>query len=130
MGLQKYILMREHHKSVFSSQIIILEPFPSYFLFFPSFINIFTFSNPKIYFPPTIKGFQSSKGIWKHLIDTSLFCIHLLHLIDHLRFLNLKIPKIFVDFNLITFFSVDSTSTRHCSSLKIEFKELSIIFDT
>ena len=94
------------------------------------FINTFVFSNPKITFIPSIKGFESLKGVWKHLLSSSHFRAHLLLFIDLLYFLHLKMPKIFLNFNIITFFLVHSTSTFHCYNLKIEFEELSIICDT
>ena len=94
-------------------------------------MNILTFLNRKIPFPPSIKGFQSSNGVWKHLINFSHFRKHLLPSIDHFHFLNLKIPKKSSDFNILTLLYVDSASTHQCSNLKSDFEELSInFFDT
>ena len=83
-------------------------------------------------FPPLIKGFQSLQGVWKSLFGLFHLRAHFLPFTVHLHFLNIKkIPKIFLDFNLLTFLSMDLTSTCHCSNLKIRFEELSInLFDT
>ena len=90
------------------------------------FINIFVLSNPKITFSPSIKGFEYLKGVWQvHFISQ----IHLLF-IDHHYFLNLKLPKLFLDFNLWILISMDSTSLATFLNFKTEFEELSIIFDT
>ena len=75
-----------------------------------------------------MKGFQSLQGVWKHLFDSFNLHAHFLPFIVHLYILNLKSPKIFIDFNLITFLSVDLTSTHHGSKFKYEFDELSINF--
>ena len=48
----------------------------------------------KMTFPPSIKGFQSLKGVWKHFIGSFHLCAHFLPFTVHFRFLNLKIPKI------------------------------------
>ena len=77
-------------------------------------ISVYIFSkiNSKITFRPSIKGFLSSKGVWKHLICSSHSRVYFLPFIDHLYFINLKIPKIFLDFDLLTILLVDSTLTQ------------------
>ena len=102
--------------------------FYSYFPFSLYFYQYFLISNPKITFPPSMKGFQSLKGVWKNLIGKCHFYAHLLLSIDHFRFLNLKMPQKFLDFNLLTFLPIDSTSTCHFSNLQIRFEELNIIY--
>ena len=114
---------------VFITNPYIIPIFYHLFYFSHLFINIFTFPNPKIPFPPLIKGFQSSQGVWKHWFISSHFLTHFILFIVHLCFLNLKgIPKKSLDFNLITFLLVGSTLTLHYSNLKIRFEELSIFY--
>ena len=48
-----------------------------------------------------------------HLINLLHFCIRLFLFINHLCFLNLKIPNTFLDFNLLIVLPMDSTLTRH-----------------
>ena len=64
-----------------------------------------------------IKGFQSSKRVYKHLVIYFISYVHLL-CIDNLCFINLKILQIFIDFNFLTFLLVDLT----------DFENLSIFF--
>ena len=129
-GSRRYVLIREHHWIVFSSQIFRLELSYIHFFYFPHlFINIFSFKNSKITFPPFIKGFLSLQGFWKHLVGSFHLRAHFLPFTVHLCFLNLKIPKkLASNFNLLTFLPVESTLTFHCSNLKIRFEELSINF--
>ena len=96
------------------------------FLFYHIFIHISIFKNPKTHFFPSIKGFQSLKGVWKRLINSFYSRIHL-PFINHFCFLYLKTPKIFLDFKLLTFLFMDSISTHHYSNLKFRFEELSIM---
>ena len=127
--LSKVCLDQRAWQAVFSSWIFRLWSFSIHIFYFHYlFINIFTFSNPEITFSISIKGFQSSQGVWKHLFSSFHLCAHFLPFIVHLYFLNLKRQKIFLDFNLIAFLLVDSTSTCHCSNRKIRFEELSLIF--
>ena len=112
-----------HHES------LDYDHFLSIFSIFPISLSIFPYLQTlKTTFPLSIKGFQSLKGAWKHLIGSFHFRIHVLPFIDHFRFLNLKIQKKSTDFNLSTFLHVDSTSIHHRSNLKIRFEEFSIFF--
>ena len=105
--------------------ILFLSIFSILIIFLSTFSD---FQTLKITFPPLIKGFQTSKEVWKHLIGSFHSRVHLIPFIDHFHFLNLKKPKISLDFNLLTFLFVDLTLTRHCSRFKSEFEELSINF--
>ena len=132
-GSRRYVLIREHHWIVFSSQICRVGSFSIHFFYFPHlFINIFSFKTLKITFPPSIKGFQSLQGVWKHFF--SLISSARTFSSFHQSFLLSKSKnsrKISCDFNLLTFLSMDLTLTRHYSNLKIIFEELSIdLFDT
>ena len=72
--LVKLHLIKEHHLSMFSSGIFILESFSMLlFNFLNLFIHIFVFSNCNSHFSPSIKSFQSSKRVWKHLISSLHF---------------------------------------------------------
>ena len=112
-GSQRYVLIMEHHLIVFSSQIFRLGSLSIHFFYFPHlFIQFPYLQTLKITFPPSIKGFQSLKRVWKHLFGSFHLQAHFLPFIDHFRFLNIKkTPKMFLNFNILTFFSVDSTST-------------------
>ena len=106
--------------------------FYPYFLFSHLFIHIFIFTNPKNHFSTIDQGFS--------IFEKSLEAFDRFILFPHTyssfhqsfslsKSKNIKI--ISFDFNLLTFFLVDSTSTRHCSNLKIRFEELSInLFET
>ena len=57
-GSRRYILIREHHWIVFSSQIFRLGSFSINFFYFPHlFINILSFKNPKNHFSTIDQGF-------------------------------------------------------------------------
>ena len=94
---RRFVLIREHHWIVFSSQIFRLELSSSHFFqFCHLFINILSFKILKITFSPSIKGFQYLKRVWKHLFGSFHLHAHFLPSIVHFRFLNLKIPKIII----------------------------------
>ena len=95
----RYVLIREHHWIVFSSRIFRLGSFFIHIFYSLIFSSTFPYLNTlKTTFLPSIKGFQSSKEVWKRLIGSFYSHIHLLPLIDHFRFLNLKTPIIFLKF--------------------------------
>ena len=88
-------LSKKHHSIVFSSQIFRLGSFSIYFFHF--FICSFIFpylQTLKTTFPPSIKGFQSSQGVWKHLFGSFHLSAHFLPFTIYFCFLNLKIPKL------------------------------------
>ena len=96
----KYILIREHHWIVFSSQIFRLGSFSIHFFYFPHlFINIFSFKNPKNHFSTIDQGFS----IFARLFGSFNLCAHFRPFIVQLCFLNIKNNKIiswFQSFNL------------------------------
>ena len=122
-GSRRYVLIREHHWIIFSSRIFSLGSFSINFFYFLIYLSAFShLQTLKIIFPPSIKGFQYLKRVWKHLFGSFHLYAHFLPSINHFRFLNLKIPKkLASDFNLLMFLPMDSTSTCHCSNLKISF---------
>ena len=128
-GSRRYVLIREHHWIVCSSQIFRLGSFSIHFFYFLHlFIHISTFINPKNDISTVDQRFsilaRSLEALVRFISSPCSFSsFH-----HHFRFLNIKIPKIASDFNLLTFLPVDSTSTCHCSNLKISFEELSINF--
>ena len=57
------------------------------YIFF-TYLSIYSYLKTlKITFPPSIKGFQSLKGVWKPLISSFNLHSHFLPFIDHFRFL-------------------------------------------
>ena len=132
-GSRRYVLIREHHWIVFSSQIFRLGSFSIYFFHFTHmFIHISTFTNPKNNISTIDQGFsifaRSLEALLRFILSPCSFSsFH--HPFSLSKSKNTK--KIVSDFNLLTFLLVDSTSTCHCSNLKISFEELSInLFDT
>ena len=132
-GSRRYVLIREHHWIVFLSQIFILGSSSIHFFYFSHlFINIFSFTNPKNHFSTIDQGFPISKksleALLRFISSPRIFSsFHQSFSVSKSK--NTKI--IASDFNLLTFLFVDSTSTCHCSNLKIRFEELSInLFDT
>ena len=100
-----------------------------YFFYFPHlFINIFSIINPKNHFSTIDQGFpiceKSLEALfWFISSPRTFFSFHRSFSVAKSK--NTK--KIASDFNLLTFFPMDSTSTCHCYNLKIRFEELSII---
>ena len=130
---RRYVLIREHHWIVFSSQIFRLGSSSIHFFKFSHlFIRIFSFTNPKNYSFTIDQGFPISKKSLEALVQF----ISSPHMFSsfHQSFSVSKsknTKKISSNFNLLTFLSVDSTLTCHCSNLKIRFEELSInLLDT
>ena len=132
-GSRRYVLIREYHLIMFSSQIFRLGSFLSISsIFLQMFINIFSFINPKNHFSTIDQGFSIFARSLEALVRfiSSPCSFSLFHCSSPLSKYK-KTPKIFLDFNLLTFLPMDSTSTHYCSNLKIRFKELSInLFDT
>ena len=122
-GSQRYVLIREHHWIVFSSQIFRLELFSIYFFYFPQlFINIFSFIKPKNHFSTIDQGFPIYEKSFEALvrfISSSRTFSSFHQSLSVSKSKNTK--KLSFDFNLLTFLSVDSTSTCHCSNLNIRF---------
>ena len=129
-GSQRYVLIREHHWIVFSSQIIRLGSSSSHFFYFSHlFINIFSFINPKNHFSSIIQGFPISEKnlealLWFISSPCTFSSFHRSFSLSKSK--NTK--KIASDFNLLTFLSVDSTSTFHYSNLKIRFSRVEYKF--
>ena len=124
------------HKSIFLLESITIVCFQREYLnHFPSIFTILSIFLSKFLYFQILKSLfhhwsrvfnlrKEFRSIWLvHLIAH----IHLLPFINHLHFLNLKIPKIFLDFNILTFLHMDSTLTHHYSKFQNKFKELNII---
>ena len=100
-----------------------------FFWFHHLFINVFSLKNRKNHFSTIDQGFQISEKSLEALVrftssPRTFSSFHRSFLVS-----KSKIPKKIVsDFNLLTFLSLDSTSTCHYSNLKIKFEELSINF--
>ena len=132
-GSRRYVLIRDHHWIIFSSQIFRLESSSIHFFYFSHlFISIFSFKNPKNHFSTINQGFPiSEKSLEAFVQFNSSPCtfssFHRSFSISKSK----TTKKIASDFNLLTLLSVDLTSTCHCSNLKIRFEELSInLLDT
>ena len=120
--ISRYVLMREHHWIVFSSQIFRLRSSPIHLFYFLICLSaFFSLKNPKNRFPTIDKGFRISEKILEALVwfISSLHIFYSFHRSFSVsKYKNTK--KIASDFNLLTFLLVDSTSTCHCSNLKIK----------
>ena len=129
-GSRRYVLIREHHLFVFSSQLFRLGSFSIHFFSFSHlFINIFLFINPKNYITTLNQGIPISERslealVWFISSPRSFSSFHRSFSLSKSK----KYQKIASHFNLLTFLPMDSTLTCHCSNLKIRFEELSINF--
>ena len=68
--------------------------------------------------------------VWRHLIGSFHFTNACSYFHCSSPLFNLKILKIFFDFNLLTFLLMDSILTHRYIELENQFQELSIHFDT
>ena len=123
--------MREHCKSEFLITISYIRT-----IFFQSrtITLYFYLLNISSHSQIIIFTFDQEFSIFRRRIETSWsnLCISpiLITSSTNLSYFLYKNMKSNLYFNTITFLHVDSTLARHCSILKINFKELSIIFYT